>query len=82
MKTDGDLEADKMMHNFYFRVFLLADGDLAQRRSSMFTMSMEQFVLFARDCRALAPSTPVTVGEVSEHLTIVRLLEVSSLLSP
>ncbi|CAM9386842.1 unnamed protein product, partial [Hapterophycus canaliculatus] len=34
------------------------------RDSTMFTMSMEQFVLFARDCRALAPSTPVTVGEV------------------
>lgn len=32
--------------------------------STMFTMSMEQFVMFARDCRALAPSTPVTVGEV------------------
>ncbi|CAN0414274.1 unnamed protein product [Ectocarpus sp. 12 AP-2014] len=30
----------------------------------MFTMSMEQFVVFARDCRALAPCTPVTVGEV------------------
>ena len=33
-------------------------------RSTMFTMSMEQFVVLARDCGALAPSTPVTVGEV------------------
>eukprot|EP00903_Cladosiphon_okamuranus_P018781 g17278.t1 len=36
----------------------------APRESTMFTMSMEQFMVFARDCQALAPSTPVTVGEV------------------
>lgn len=37
----------------------------------MFTMSMEQFVVFARDCRALAPSTPVTVGEVRKGKVVV-----------
>eukprot|EP00904_Undaria_pinnatifida_P000755 jgi/Undpi1/10680/HiC_scaffold_29.g13128.m1 len=39
-------------------------GVTAPRDSTMFTMSMQQFVVFARDCKALAPSTPVTVGEV------------------
>ena len=39
----------------------------------MFTMSMQQFVVFARDCKALAPSTPVTVGEVrAKNIGIAR----------
>ncbi|CAB1119143.1 unnamed protein product [Ectocarpus sp. CCAP 1310/34] len=55
-----DVESDlKLLYKHYAKPEMTAPRD-----STMFTMSMEQFVVFARDCRALAPCTRVTVGEV------------------
>ncbi|CAM9290874.1 unnamed protein product [Ectocarpus sp. 12 AP-2014] len=56
LQINSDL---KLLYKHYAKPEMTAPRD-----STMFTMSMEQFVVFARDCRALAPCTPVTVGEV------------------
>ncbi|CAN0414888.1 unnamed protein product, partial [Ascophyllum nodosum] len=46
-----------------FKLYAKA-GANAPRDSNMFTMSLQQFIAFAGDCRALAPCTQVTAGEV------------------